>query len=320
MKHTDFEKDRVAKLLGNSPMYAVFDSLMKTRASIDFTDFFDFSFNKKICFSSDYGGENDQSKYNVYTFTFHSFSSLQNWKNKLDKIRSEKGYEKTAEYKKIKPKTREGKLKDWLETSKDEFKGIIVSFAVDKNIESLFASSCDELLTQIKAQPHLNDCNLSAKVLEKAFRISNFSGLVLSQLLQDDGGYWWMTDRDSIAQGEDRWNFTAKLHRQTLNHYCEHLTKVKTGYSTPFSNEDEEDYFSDDFLSLSDLISGAIDDYTNHYQGKTPAELLNDLKPKTIEILSYLNKLPTFIYVLESNGTGTQCKRVKIEVNENKEK
>lgn len=314
MTYKEFEKDRVNKLLDGSFMWTVFDSVMKTRQTIDFHDYFDFSYNKSICFSSDYGGENDQSKYYVYTFTFHSYSSLDNWRKELDNLRQEKGYVKPAEYKKIDPDTRKGKLEDWLKISEKDFKGIIVSFAVDKQIDSLFASSIDELHKAVSAETHYSDCNLSPKILEKAFRISHFSNLILSQILCDKYGYWWMTDRDSIAQGEDRWRFTVKIHDNTLRHYCEHLTDVNKGYSTPFKKADQPDYFSEDFLSLSDLISGSIDDYTNHKNGKTPEEHLKALKPKSIEILTYLKKLPTFIYVLDKDGDGASCKRLLIDI------
>jgi len=314
MTYKEFEKDRVNKLLEGSFMWTVFDSIMKTRQTIDFHDYFDFSYNKNICFSSDYGGENDQSKYYVYTFTFHSYSSLYNWRNELNKLRQEKGYVKPAEYKKIDPDTRKGKLEDWLKVSEKDFKGVIVSFAVDKQIDSLFASSIDELHKAVSAESHYSDCNLSPKILEKAFRISNFSNLILSQVLSDNYGYWWMTDRDSIAQGEDRWKFTVKIHDNTLRHYCEHLTDVTKGYSTPFTESNEPDYFSEDFLSLSDLISGSIDDYTNHKNDNTPEEHLKALKPKSIEILTYLKKLPTFIYVLDKEEDGASCKRLLIDI------
>ena len=314
MTYKEFEKERVEKLLHGTYMRAVFDTVMKTRQTIDFHDYFDFSYNKNICFSSDYGGENDQSKYYAYTFTFHSYSSLDAWRAELDKLRHEKGYVKPAEYKKIDPDTRKGKLEDWLKTSETNFKGIIVSFAVDKQIDSLFAPSINDFHNAVSAESHYSDCNLSPKILEKAFRISHFSNLVLSQILCDKYGYWWMTDKDSIAQGEDRWKFTVKIHDNTLRHYCEHLTDVTKGYSTPFKRGAEPDYFSEDFLSLSDLISGSIDDFTNHKNGKTPEELLSVLKPKSLEILTYLKKLPTFIYVLDKDEKGVNCKRVLIDV------
>ena len=265
-------------------------------------------------FSSDYGGENDQSKYYVYTFTFHSYSSLDNWRKELNKLRDEKGYVKPAEYKKIDSETRKGKLEDWLKISENYFKGIIVSFAVDKQIDSLFTTSIDELHKVVSAESHYSDCNLSPKILEKAFRISHFSNLILSQILCDKYGYWWMTDKDSIAQGEDRWKFTVKIHDNILRHYCEHLTDVTKGYSTPFKEADEPDYFSEDFLSLSDLISGSIDDFTNHKNGKTAEEHLKALKPKSVEILTYLKRLPTFIYVLDKEGEGASCKRLLIDI------
>ena len=299
-------------------MAAVFDSVMKTRQTINFHDYFDFSYNKNICFSSDYGGENDQSTYYVYTFTFHSYSSLDRWRIELDKLRTQKGYAKPAEYKKIDIKTRQGKLHDWLETSTNSFKGIIVSFAVDKNLDSLFAKTINDFHADIIKQPHYVDCSLSPKILEKSFRISHFSNLILSQILCDSYGFWWMTDKDSIVQGQDRRNFTIKVHNITLKHYCEHLTDIKSGYSIPFKIADEPDYYSEDFLSLSDLISGAIDDYANHFETKTPKELLKILKPKSIEILSYLQKLPTFLYVLSLDGARTKCRRVEIEVVEAK--
>lgn len=314
MTYKEFEKERVSKLLADTGMLAIYNSIMKTRESHDFHNYFDFSYNKNICFSSDYGGENNNSKYNVYTFTFHSYSSLETWKSELDKLRYEKGYVKPAEYKKIDPASRKGKLKDWLITTEASFKGIIVSFAVDKQIDSLFARSIDDLYNAVIKQPHYKDCNLSPKILEKSFRIANFSSLILSQILGDKYGYWWMTDKDSIAQGQDRWKFSVKVHDQTLRHYCEHLTDVTKGYSVPFKEGDETENFSEDFLSLSDLISGSIDDYTNNMSGKTSQEVLASLKGKSIEIISYLKKIPTFIYVIDKTTNGLSCKRVTFDI------
>ena len=57
-------------------MEIIFNSILQTINSCDLKSFFDFSFNKNICFSSDYSGENDESKYYVYTFTYHSFKTL----------------------------------------------------------------------------------------------------------------------------------------------------------------------------------------------------------------------------------------------------
>ena len=316
MTYKDFEKDRVAKSFNGSLMLPIFDTVMKTLQTTDFHNYFDFSYNNNICFSSDYGGENNESKYYVYTFTFHSYSSLENWRNQLNKLRREKGYVKPAEYKAIDTQTRKGKLEDWLITSESNFKGIIVSFAIEKQIDSLFASSTEEFHRMVNNEPYYNDCNLSPKILEKAFRISHFSNLILSQILCDEYGFWWMTDKDSIAQGKGRWEFTKKVHSTIFRHYCEHLTEVRSGYSIPFNQDNEPDFFSEDFLSLSDLISGSIDDFTNHKIRETPEALLKALKPKSVEILTYLKKLPTFIYVLDKDGErgDVSCKRVLIDI------
>jgi hypothetical protein len=62
------------------------------------------------------------------------------------------------------------------------------------------------------------------------------------------------------------------------------------------------------------LISGSIDDYTNHKDGKSPTELLAALKPKSLEILSFLKKFPTYIYVMDKTEEGVNCKRLLIDV------
>ena len=318
MNYKNFEKQRVRNLLKGINMLFIFDAVMNTRATVDFTNYFDFSLNKNICFSSDYSGENNESKYYVYTFTFYSYSSLFKWKDEIKKLKKNKGYNiNAAEYKKLKPEKRKGRLRDWLMTSESYFKGIITSFVIDKNIKSLFASTNQDLYNKIISQPYYKECNLSPMILEKAFRISHFSSLILSQLLQDGGGYWWMTDRDSIAQSPERWDFTKKIHSTVFTHYCMHLPEIKKGYSTPFKRDLEIENFSEDFLSLSDLVSGALDDYANKYSNNNPQELLLKLKPKSIEILSYLTKMPTFIYFLDLDDSIIECREIEIKIVEN---
>lgn len=159
----------------------------------------------------------------------------------------------------------------------------------------------------------LKGVSMSAKVLEKAYRISNLSSLILTHILEEDGGYYWMTDRDSINQ-HGNWEFTVHLHDLMVREYCSHLKCIKKGYSTPFGTKDE---FSNDFLSLSDLISGALDDYCNRItQGDNPQQLLANMKPKSIEILKMVNNTPSYMYLVEDTGTGVSCKNIQVIVNE----
>lgn len=317
MSYKKFEKQRVSDLLKGSYMWTIFDSVMNTTDTVDFTNFFDFSYNKNICFSSDYSGENNESKNNIYTFSFQSYSSLFNWKNEIDKLKQNKGYIKAAEYKKINRNTRLGKLHDWFETSESFFKGIITSFIIDKNIDSLFDSTILDFHNKVSSHEYYQECNLSPKILEKAFRISHFSSLILSQILGDRYGFFWMTDKDSISQGDERWKFTQKIHSTVFEHYCMHLSEIKMGYSIPFDQDNETDNFSEDFISLSDLISGALDDYANNFFDNNPQELLEKLKPKSIEILTYLEKIPTFIYFLNLEDSVVKCRRIEIQIVEN---
>ena len=312
MTYQEFNREKVDELFKDTVMSAVLDSVMKTRQSTDFHNFFDFSYNTSICFSSDYGGENDASRYYTYTFTFHSYSSLEMWINTINELRVLKGYAGAAEYKKTKPKNRGGKLRDWFGQSKESFKGIIVSFAVEKTIDSLFAPTIEALFNSVQNQEHLPKCPLSPKVLEKAMRVINFSSLILSQILMEGYKPFWMTDRDSIVQGEERRDYVKNLFGIVLQNYCQHLGKIDTGFATPFNEGNQPNYFSADFLSISDLVSGAIDDYANYWDQGTAEEIFEKMKPKSIEILSHFSELPAFIYVV--NGEG--CRRINIKINE----
>ncbi len=107
----DFYNNLIEKTKGTKFGLLV-DSLIKTSKRIDFSSYLDFSYNSNIVFSSDYGGEDGISKYYTFTFAIQSYSSLQKWHEEIVKLRTDKGYSGEASYKDIKPKTREGKLRD----------------------------------------------------------------------------------------------------------------------------------------------------------------------------------------------------------------
>ena len=311
-----FHQDEFIEKIKGTAMEAVVDCVGKTNSRVNFNSLFDYKYNKNICVSSDYGGENNASKYNTYTFTFHTYSGLENWLSEVEKLKSSKFYSQIApEYKTTSVDSRQGKLRDWFELTKKHFKGVIFTFAVDKNIDSLFANTKTDLYNLVKLQPHFKDCAYGEYITEKIFRVSNFMCLVLAHTLQEDGGFFWMSDKDSINQKPDYWKFSIKIHNHILKHYCEHLTCSQKGYAMPFS---KKDIFSNDFLSLSDLIAGAYDDYLNHWDNAdNPQLMLTSLKGKTIEILSSISDIPSFAYVIDkqSNG-GISCKNIEIIIKE----
>ena len=292
-------------------------SVAETTRTLSFRRLLDFSYNKNVCFSSDYGGEHDSALYNTYTFMFQSYKDHSNWNQEINKLREAKGYSKAPQYKEIKAETRKGKLADWLETSISFFRGFVASFAVPKYVSSLFAPSVEELHRATMENPRLNDCCLGFKVLEKAYRVTFFSALMVGPLLENGGGYFWMTDRNAIAQDEARFKFTAKLQVHFLNCFFPDLTDIAAYYSGPWSAANDAINFSENFLSLSDLFSGAISDFCDKKGSATSPEALHrELKPKTIELVKGAQNIPVFIYAIDRNDRGFYCARWAFQVEE----
>ncbi|MGO9570654.1 MAG: hypothetical protein ACLP5H_24250 [Desulfomonilaceae bacterium] len=292
-------------------------SVAETARILNFRSLLDFSYNKNVSFSSDYGGEHDSAIYNTYTFMFQSYKSHENWNQEINRLREEKNYATAPQYKEIKAETRKRKLADWLETSITFFRGFVASFAVPKYVPSLFAPSVEELHTRTMENPQLDGCCLSPKVLEKAYRVTFFSSLMLGPLLENGAGYFWMTDRDSIAQDEERFYFTARLQTHFLNSFFSDLVDIRAGYSKPWSATNDSANFSENFLTLSDLFSGALSDFCDKKSSVTsPEDLYSELKPKTIELIKNTRNIPVLIYAIDRNDRGYYCTRWTFEVEE----
>lgn len=150
-KNKSFDQATFMSLVKGTAMEVVVDCVGKTNSRERFKEKMNYNHNKNVCFSSDYGGENNQSSYNTYTFTFFSYSTLQEWRKQVRTLKKAKGYSDDApQYKTTKAKSRTGKIGDWLATTQSSFDGLIVSFAVDKKIDSMFAPTPEDLLNEAK--------------------------------------------------------------------------------------------------------------------------------------------------------------------------
>lgn len=306
------------KQLSKETTFSTFaESVIKTCKRVNFKNHLDLSYNQNITFSSDYGGEDGDSIFNTYTFTFQTFSTLQCWHNAIKELKRDRGYSGEASYKDITPKSRGGKLRDWLDITKTNFTGFIVCFAVPIEIDSLFAPTQEILHEKILANENFKDCPFKPKILEKSLRITVFASLLLAMILEDNYGYFWMTDKDSIVQDQQKAEFSSKFLAHNLSLYHPTLKLKKAEYAKPFREDQESDNFSKDFLSLSDLISGAICDYCNVTNVESnPQEIYKMLKPKSIEIIKSTSDIPTYIYLLDKNQKGCQCKGLVLGINE----
>jgi len=295
-------------------------SFEKTCEQVNFNSLLDFSFNKSVVFCSDYGGEHEKSKYYTYTFVFTSFSSLQAWHEKIANLKQTMRYSGPPEYKHIKVKSRGEKLRDWFSVS-ERLKAFIVCFAIPVKIDSVFAQNSEDLLNSIRlnSSSSFSNCTFKPKILEKAFRVTSFAGLVLSAILENDGYHClWMSDRDSIFEGPkpQEGDFTPNLLASILDRYNPQLKLDERRWATPPWQNDTGNLY-EDFLSLSDLISGAVSNYCDVWDERDcPQQLYKKLHPKSVEILSHTKAIPTYIYRLIEQSGSFSAERISFTVQE----
>lgn len=301
----------------NTCLESVLDTVQKTAKGVDFKNFLNFSYNDSICFSSDYSGEHLTSEYETYAFAFSTYDIINKWHDNWKELKEKNGYIGPISFKDIPSDVKSKKLDDFLEITKQHFEGFCVTFSIPKSIPSIFAPDIQSLRKVVMANPVLSDCPLGAKVLEKSCRIAAFSALILGFLLEDGGRHFWMTDRDSIMQGPTRASFSAKLQNCFLSEWCHNLNHITPGYSTPWSEDVDSKAFSEDFVSLSDVFAGAINEFCNAtISEKSQESLYEELTLKTRRIIKSWEDIHVFSYVIKKVDTRFQCGHVKVLIDE----
>ncbi|NTV47618.1 MAG: hypothetical protein HGB11_14120, partial [Chlorobiales bacterium] len=159
---------------------------------------------------------------------------------------------------------------------------------------------------------HLLGCTYTPKVLEKACRVGAFAALVLSCILKDSLTCHWVSDNDSITKqptkrdNADQQKYAGYLMKTLLEKNIDARTIVNLSYACPKS-WGEDNFEIEAFLSLSDLFSGAIDEYYKiHHNDNFEGKILDysKMKQKTADIISSQTGIPHYVYTLQRNING----------------
>ncbi|TGK86200.1 hypothetical protein EHQ19_01410 [Leptospira montravelensis] len=309
--------EQIIEILGECIATRTFvDSFMKTNEASPFDKLLDYSYNSNVIISTDFGGEDQSSDYFVYTATFSTYKPAYDWMYLIKEKFNELGYKKPPQYKEIEKSARNGKFVDFLKISEKYFKGFVVSLAVPKNIESIFSHSFNNFYDKIKENLYFENFNLSPKNTEKALRISLLISITLYTLKfhTKNGGYFWISDKDSIAkitQKENLFENTVRLQTNILETLLDGNLPKHIAYSLPWKKEEED--LSYTLIALNDLFSGALADFSTNFPIDQTSPI-NPIKEKSSSILYHSKEIPKFFYRIIQDGNYYNGTRIEIDV------
>lgn len=289
------------------------ECFLKSTETINYDQYMDYSYNQNVVISSDYGGEDPSATHFVYTITVSTYKPAFEWIHFVETEFKKLGYHKAPQYKEINIDSESGKFIDFLKLSEEKFKGFTVSLAIPKKIDCLFDKDLKTQLENVKKKSQISNFNLSEKNTEKAIRVGSLISIVLSQLsfFKRKGGYFWISDKDSIAKitsQENSFEYTVKLQQIILANILENEMPENVGYSLPWENEEENrSYF---LIALNDIFSGAYSEFLKNPDQKS------EKKPniKSHAILNIAKKIPKFFFQIQELEEGFQCRHIDIEV------
>jgi hypothetical protein len=310
--HAMLTLEQLTKVTNGFRISPVVESLWTSNESDPFKNHIEAN-HASVCYSSDYGGEHPGAKHYVYSFYFTTFEGLQKLIIETNSLRQLKNYSKAPQVKTQKDTSRKGKLADFLQAALKASGGFVVSLAVPKGMESLFAASNSDLLAVLN-KSQLGPCPHSEWNVERAARVTAIPALVLGFILNDTDKVFWMSPKDSIVNKQDARDYTMKMLQSYSNLFGRDKKSIFMGYSLPWSDDKKSIDFSDDFLFLNDLISGAFGHYLDTVGNKLPEEVLLAMKPKHVEILKACNVFPNYLYRLREEDGKVICARYQLQV------
>ena len=134
----------------------------------------------------------------------------------------------------------------------DDLKGLSVSVAVNKNCSSLFSSSGP---LDLKNPDFSAFLKWQGAVLEKAFTVLHFLGILIAGTAKKGQNIFWFTDEDAIAANKEMLTDLTKAFGWVSSQYLTFdLGHIRCG-TTQCDNESLQ---IEDFVAIPDLIAGAL--------------------------------------------------------------
>lgn len=214
---------------------------------------------------SDYGGEAKDSNYYTYSFSFVDINFLSlSYHEHIELLRENYGLNsplKEISFKSLGYAPVGHCLKDFLQIVNNEVNGLVFTLVVDKKITTLFGDNGRSSLRENSSKLlDLGFGEWKGHIVEKLLRILSVLSFFVPLLAQDVDKICWMTDDDSIVANDEKSEKLQIMLGNALN-YCKQSRQYDTiGFCKPFETKDTV-FYSQDLLSISDLVAGGIEHY-----------------------------------------------------------
>jgi hypothetical protein len=210
--------------------------------------------------ASDYGGEHNTAKYESLSFLFANLEECGDWNQRREELRSEfLPDSRRMSYKNLNDNKRKDALFPFL-LAANHIHGLSVTFLINKCINSLF-------INQGKLQvPELS--HWSRASVEKLLRVLHFISMFIEGLSAPNQHLFWFSDQDNIVPNAEKLTEVNNLLAHISSHYLTHdMGELRCGTTEC----DDGSRLIEDFVSVPDLIAGALTDVLN-----TNSELQTD--------------------------------------------
>ncbi len=221
----------------------------------------DFADDEKIAVVSDFSGEHKGAYFNTYTFLILAYNKIGPFMVKIEGLRRKHGllepYSEFA-FKDLKYGPRSRALPEFLRLVDNFIHGVIVTIAVDKQIDTVFGISKSQTYPLIEAQ--LAEMGLGkwdGAVGEKVLRVCHSIALFIALTTRENQRLLWYCDKDAINENGGNRSFadTQKIFYHILGMYSKHKFDL-VGFGKSFDDKSH----LDDLLSITDFAAGIVQD------------------------------------------------------------
>jgi hypothetical protein len=257
---------------------------------------------------SDYAGAHRSASHEVYTFLLLDSQSLASWNQVRTKVREAAGLgaQRRMSYTTLRDGRRRNAVGGFL-TAANRLRGVIASFVIAKDIESLFEKQgCPGELAVTVAR-------WKPAVQERLQRILSFAGFLLAGLSGSGQNVWWYSDEDEVFPNEARMRDAVVLFANLASHFLGHgLGHLRIGTAV----SDSGDLLLEDLLAIPDLVAGSLVDMVGCYRklgitlsGKTAKAPPEVLIRKARDIVTWLSarsetQLKSISYLVTLSASG----------------
>jgi hypothetical protein len=212
--------------------------------------------NSTVGIFSDYGGEDNSSRYYTYSFLVCAFGSLDPFREQMDALRKRSGLgTKEIAFKDFRHGPVYRAIPEYLRLTDNYINGMIFTLAVEKGISSLFGPGGLETSNPMLAALEQRGLGrLAPHIGEKLFRVLHCIAFLVSLLGHSGQKIFWMTDHDAIGETPERHKSLLGVLNSVLPLYTDKPFSFLGG-ARPFRPRAFE-YL--DILSIADIAAGTI--------------------------------------------------------------